>query len=351
MTNESGLTRRHFLAGAASAAAIAGVTGLWPLRSSARVVVIGGGPGGVALALGVKSRAPHVEILLIERDPTRLAPSRGDWLVRGALQGGDFSALHTAGIGVAIDEIRAVDWRARRAHGFSGREFAFDSIVFAPGIASRDEGIAGYDALAAHEFPHALTDSRGARRLAAQIEAMPEGGVMVIRAPSGPQRYPQGPYERATAIASYFRDRKPHAKILILDDKDSMPGQERLLDHWAREFPGMIEWVARSAGGQVVAVDARTHMLETSAGRVHADVINFIPAQRAGEIAETAGLTDRSGWCPVHGMTMRSRTQEAAFVIGDAVAGSDHKLAGTAVVDANSCAAALLGAGQVASAG
>ena len=342
MTSGPWLTRRQLLACAAVGATTVAISGRRPARTAPRVLVVGGGAGGVALALGLKARAPRADILLIERDPTRLVPAHKAGLIHGAIPGGDINALQAAGIGVAIDEIRDVDWRGRRARVLSGRNFAFDDIVLAPGIAARDEGIAGYDALAAYEFPHALTDGRGARRLAAQVEAMPGSGVMVIRAPAGPQRYPQGPYERATAIARYFKAAKPGAKIVILDDKDAPDAPEDLLRQWARAFPGMIEWVSRSAGGRVLAVDVAGCTLHTSGGRLCADVINFIPAQRAGEIAGSIGLANTSGWCPVENLTMRSLRREGAFVIGDAVAGTQVKTGALAAAHARACASALL---------
>ena len=165
---------------------------------------------------------------------------------------------------------------------------------------------------------------------------------MVIRAPAGPQRYPQGPYERATAVAHYFKAAKPRAKIVILDDKDELAVPEDLLRQWARAFPGMIEWVSRSAGGQVLAVDVASRTLNTSGGVLRADVINFIPAQRAGEIAESIGVADLSGWCPVEDLTMRSQRRKGAFVIGDAVSGTRVKTGALAAAHARACAAALL---------
>ena len=47
-------------------------------------------------------------------------------------------------------------------------------------------------------------------------------------------------------------------------------------------------------------------------------VANIIPAQKAGAIAEVAGLTDDSGWCPVTGKTFESTIHKGIHVIGDA---------------------------------
>jgi len=73
------------------------------------------------------------------------------------------------------------------------------------------------------------------------------------------------------------------------------------------------------------------------------DVINVIPPQKAGVVAEVAGLTDDSGWCPIDQRTFESRVQKHVHVIGDAAianpmpksgfaASSQGKVCATAIV-------------------
>lgn len=52
------------------------------------------------------------------------------------------------------------------------------------------------------------------------------------------------------------------------------------------------------------------------------DVINVTPPQKAGAIAEVAGLTNNGGWCPVDQRTFESRVQKDIHVIGDAAIAS-----------------------------
>jgi sulfide dehydrogenase [flavocytochrome c] flavoprotein subunit len=73
------------------------------------------------------------------------------------------------------------------------------------------------------------------------------------------------------------------------------------------------------------------------------DVINFIPAQKAGKIAFLAGATDKSGWCPIKPQTFESTILKDVYVIGDASiasplpksgysANSEAKVAAAAIV-------------------
>jgi len=59
--------------------------------------------------------------------------------------------------------------------------------------------------------------------------------------------------------------------------------------------------------------------VETEFGTVHkAAVLNVVPPQKAGFIAERAGVTDASGWVPIHARTFESQIAKDIYVIGDA---------------------------------
>ncbi len=69
---------------------------------------------------------------------------------------------------------------------------------------------------------------------------------------------------------------------------------------------------------------------------------NVIPPQRAGRIAEAAGVADRTGWCPIDPATFESKLQPGIHVIGDAaIAGGMPKSAFAANSQAKVCAAAV----------
>ena len=69
---------------------------------------------------------------------------------------------------------------------------------------------------------------------------------------------------------------------------------------------------------------------------------NIIPPQRAGAIADQAGLTDESGWCPIVPATMQSRMEQDIHVLGDAcIPGDMSKSAFSANSQAKVCAMAI----------
>ena len=93
----------------------------------------------------------------------------------------------------------------------------------------------------------------------------------------------------------------------------------------------------------MVKVDAGGMTAETSFGdEIKADVLNVIPPQRAGTVAQVSGLADDSGWCPVDAKTFESTLHKGVHVIGDSViAGAMPKSAYAANSQAKVCAAAV----------
>src|SRR5437660_10719607 len=192
-------------------------------------------------------------------------------------------------------------------------------------------------------MPHAWKAGEQATLLRGQIEAMEDGGTVVIAVPAAPLRCPPAPYERASLIAHYLKTTKPRSKILILDAKDGYSQQKLFEAAWKELYPGMIERIALSQGGRVTSLDPSTDTIITEFGNYTADVANIIPPQKAGRIAEIAGAADNTGWCPIDPVSFESKLVPNIHVIGDAcIAGAIPKSASAASAQAKACAAAVI---------
>ncbi len=168
-------------------------------------------------------------------------------------------------------------------------------------------------------MPHAWNAGEQTTILRRQLEAMPDGGVVIIAPPANPFRCPPGPYERASLIAHYLKNNKPRSKILIFDAKPKFSKQPLFEQGWQDLYPGMIEWISESDGGAIDGVDVKAMVVKPTFGDPQqGDVINVIPPQKAGVIAEVAGLTNDGGWCPIEQRTFESRLPKHVHVIGDA---------------------------------
>lgn len=316
-------------------------------QSAARVVVIGGGFGGASCARALRQIDPKLQVTLVEQNRTFVACPFSNNVVAGlrAMEKQQFGydKVAAAGVTVAAQTATAVDPAARTVGLADGTSLAYDRLVLSPGIDLRFDALQGYDEAAAAKMPHAWKAGEQTLLLRRQLEAMDDGGLVVITVPANPYRCPPGPYERASLIAHYLKTRKPRSKLIILDAKDTFSKQRLFQNAWKELYPGMVEWVSLSQGGKVNAVDPATNTLVTDFGNHAAQVANVIPPQRAGRIAQIAGAADGTGWCAIDPVTFESRSAPNIHVIGDAcIAGGMPKSAFSANAQAKACAQAVV---------
>ncbi|MED5314427.1 MAG: FCSD flavin-binding domain-containing protein, partial [Pseudomonadota bacterium] len=200
----------------------------------------------------------------------------------------------------------------------TGDKLPFDRLVMSPGISFRWDALEGYGESAAKVMPHAWKAGSQTELLQQQLRAMPDGGVVLISVPPAPFRCPPGPYERASLIAHYLKREKPRSKLILLDSNARFSKQPLFTDAWQTHYSTMVEWRGASDFGGVTRVDAGTMQLHTDFDVERGDVINVIPPQQAGEIAQRAGVADATGWCPVNAISFESRLVPGIHVVGDA---------------------------------
>ncbi|OGT88213.1 MAG: cytochrome C [Gammaproteobacteria bacterium RIFOXYD12_FULL_61_37] len=312
----------------------------------ARVVVVGGGYGGVIAARYLKMAEPGMEVTLIERNKNYVSCPLSNEVVGGEssmekLTFG-YDNLAKQGIKVVIDSVEAIDPQGRTVRVKGGKSYPYDQCVVSPGVDFKWGNIKGYDEAASQTMPHAYKAGPQTVLLAKQIKEMKDGGTVIISAPDDPFRCPPGPYERACLIANYFKHHKPRSKVLILDTKNKFSKEGLFKQAWAQHYQGMIEWVSGDNDGAVARVDPKTMAVYTQLNTHKADVVNIIPDQQAGKIAFLAGLTDKSGWCPVDFATFESTVHKNIHVLGDSTISPMPKSAYSANSQAKVCVAAIL---------
>ncbi len=346
----SKITRRNFIKAVSSAAAVsaAGFPMLAAAGGKKQVVIVGGGVGGATAARYIRRADPSIEVTLIEPNKHYYTCFLSNEVLSGErkLDGIKFGydGLRGEGITVVHDLATGIDAGVRTVSTKGGKTFKYDRCIVAPGISFVDN-IKGYDMAAAEKMPHAWKAGPQTALLRKQLEAMPDGGTVLIAPPPNPFRCPPGPYERACQIAHYLKNNKPKSKILILDKKDKFSKQGLFQQAWDRHYKGMIEWVkAEDTGGGVIRVDAKAGTVHTEFEEYKPAVTNIIPAQKAGKIALTAGLADDKGWCGIDHKTFESSVHKGIHIVGDAAvqsplpksgyaANSEAKVVAAAVVN------------------
>ena len=328
----------------------AAVVGLLPGRAGARarphVVVVGAGFGGATCARYLRRLVPELDVTLVERAKRFVTCPFSNSVISG-LRNLDsvthgFEGLRRRGISVLEAEAAAIDPEGRTVRLTGGESLSYDRLVLSPGIDLKWNAVEGYDETAASRMPHAWNAGAQTALLRRQLEAMADGGLVVIAVPDNPYRCPPGPYERASLIADYLHRHKPRSKVLVLDAKDGFSKQGLFREGWDRLYPGLIEWVGFSDGGNVVGVDPSAMEVRTDFEVFRADVANIIPPQRAARLVDTAGLAAGGDWCPVDQRTFESAVASNIHLLGDAViAGAMPKSGFSANSQAKACARAV----------
>lgn len=346
-SGEERTTRRGFLAGAASAAA--GLAAPAVAQGRARVVVIGGGPGGARAARLLSQSSGAVDVALVNAQPVHMTGAFSNHYLAGLRSLRSLThalaPLAETGARLVVDRVVGVDRGGRAVRLAGGDALDYDRLVLAPGISFQQAAVVGYDAVASQSMPHAYAGGFQAYLLKRRLLDLREGGVFAIAAPPDPARCAPAPYERASLIAAVLARSNPRAKVLIFDAKDDFPHRARYEEFWAENYGDMIAWRPASfIGGGVVGVDSREMTVRLGSGDVvRVDAASVSPPQQAAAVAFLAGVVDGGGWAPVDPETMRSTIDPMVFVIGDcARLDPMPKTASAALAQAGRCASAIL---------
>ena len=321
------MQRRNLLQGAAALAAL-GLAGCASTRvpSKARVLVVGGGYGGATAAKYIRLLSDYkIEVVLVEPGEAFVSCPISNLVLGGARQIGELSTPYTTlqsrqGVTVVRDWVASIDATKKTATLASGPVIAYDKLVLSPGIELMWDSIAGSkEAHASGQILQAWKAGPETVALRRQLEAMPDGGVYAITIPEAPYRCPPGPYERASVIASYFKQAKPKSKVLILDANPDVTSKGPLFKKvWAEQYKGILEYRSQH---KAVAVDAKAGTVKFEVQEdVKADVLNVLPSMRAGAIAVQAGLANSNGrWVNVNYRNFEATAAKDIHVLGDAI--------------------------------
>ena len=317
------LTRRHMLACGAAAMATAlpaGAERILP-ATGPRVVVVGGGWGGLTAAKYIRLLDPDIEVVLIERRTEFHSCPVSNWVIGHLRTIDDITHPYDAlakrhGVRLLHAEVEAVDVDAGAVVTSDG-VVAGDRLVLSPGVEFDYAGIAGWDAAAAKRFPAAWSPGPETAALRAQLAELPDGGRVALSIPPSPYRCPPGPYERISLIAAYLKQHRPGATITVLDANQKIVSKGKIFQAaWDELYPGIIDYRPDS---RLVQVDAATGTLSTDFDDVAADVANVIPPQRTPALLRDAGLVpDGATWAPVDPYGFTSTLAPAVHIIGDA---------------------------------
>ncbi len=324
------LTRRGFLTAALAACAAPlfaqQAPALLPASKGRRVVVVGGGWGGLSAARQLRALAPELEVVLLERNPSFFSlPLSNKWLaglVDEKLLEHDYRAAAQAfGYPFLQAEVSAIDRDRRRVHTARGT-LDYDWLVLAVGIRHDYAAWFGDDRRAIDEartrFACAWTPGDEFRALKARLDNF-KGGELVMTIPPPPYRCQLAPYERALVIGHLLKTRAVPGRLTLLDPN---PPPQRFAEVFEEQYRGQIEVLPHA---RIKSVDPFAKTVATEFDDLRFDEALLMPPQQAAEPAWQAALIGRdaagkpTGWAAQDPLHLNAADDERVFLVGDLI--------------------------------
>jgi sulfide:quinone oxidoreductase len=328
-------TRRGFLGLAAGAAALAAAGAAHPSQVStrARIVILGAGAAGAALANRLTDRLTGAQITLIDpRVEHWYQP--GFTLIAAGLKPAGYSVSQTTDwlprdVTLLAEAAAEIDLDARRVTTAQGTRVDYDFLVVATGLKLDWGAVEGFDFDRIGEnglgAVYAGPD-QAARTWAAMDRFTDEGGVGLFTRPATEMKCAGAPLKYAFLTDDYARRKGTRGKseLIYLAHNDtffSVPivNEKVRMLFGRQQFDTRFNHVLRA-----VDPGRRVATFETPDGRVEQgyDFINVIPPQVAPDVVRNSPLpwadkwTDQ-GWVAVDKHTLRHVAYPEVFALGD----------------------------------
>ncbi|MBI4564042.1 MAG: FAD-dependent oxidoreductase [Planctomycetes bacterium] len=295
----------------------------------ARVVVLGGGPGGTVVANRL-ARRRDVEVTLVDNHGRHLYQPG---LLYLTLQGGgvadyerDEASLLRGSVRLRVGRAKSVDVD-RRAVALEDGALEYDWLVLATGSRVFDAAIPGL-----REFGHHFHCPPAAERLQARLAEF-RGGRVVVGVGGLPYKCPPVPIEFALLFEDWLRRRglRDRTELTYLSPLESIVSRPEVS---AAAAPWLEE---RGIGIETSFVPVRVEeraIVSASGKRLEYDLLVLVPPHRAAPYLRRSALADASGFVAADRHTLRVR--DRVYALGD-----------TADVPAPKTAAAALGQAPV----
>ena len=293
-----------------------------------RIVICGGGWGGMTAARYLRELIPNSDVILLERNATFWSgPMSNKWLID--IVNTDFinrDMLHPAikyGYKLVQTEVTGFERDkklVRTAHGL----IEYDYLILSGGIRNDYEAWFGNDQRAIEytrqHFPNAYIPNQEMLALKSKVKNF-KGGTLVMTLPPPPHRCPPSPYERACLIAWHIKKNKIPGKILILDPKPKIApigvGYKQAFDEL---YPDIITHVPNA---RVQEVDPFNKRIKTAAGEFKFDDAILMPPHQAADMVWAADLIGKTpdgkptGWADMDVRYFTAKTDNSVYFVGD----------------------------------
>ncbi len=310
------------------------------------VVIVGGGAAGIATASSLKSRKPDLQIAII--DPADIHYYQPGWTMVG---GGIFDAASTAKtMGSLIP--RGVHWLKSAVAAFEPKDnavildgcrvVAYKRLIVCPGLKldwNKVEGLVEtlgkngvtsnyrYD-LAPYTWELVSTMKEG-RALFTQPP-------MPIKCAGAPQKalYLSGDHWFRTGVLKDIDIQFMNAGGVLFGVKDYVPALQKYIEKYNADLNFFHNLVAVDGAAKKATFEVAKPDTEKTTVEVEFDMMHVTPPQTAPDFIKVSPLADAVGWVDVDQATLRHKTFENIWSLGDVMNAPNAKTAAAARMQA-----------------
>lgn len=281
----------------------------------AKVVIVGGGYGGVTVARYLKRQNPELSVILIEQSQFFVSCPMSNLYLGGFYEFSNLCFSYNTltvknGIEFINERVQDVDLD-KKVVITPNYKIAYDFLVLSPGI-SYD--IKEEERMFYTSYPPAFRAGGEHLYLKKLLDEF-EGGDIVMTVPSYPYRCPPAPYERAALILNYLKKRNMKAKLYFIDANERpVINAEGFINAYNELYKGYAEYIT---GTSVKQVDLEKKVVKTTSGEFKFDLANIIPPMKASRLLDKIGLLEGGQkWVEVDTFTFETKVKDV-YVIGD----------------------------------
>ena len=310
------------------------------------VVIVGAGAGGISVASSLKSRKPDLEIAII--DPADIHYYQPGWTLVG---GGVFHPQDTAKtMGSLIP--KGVHWIKSAVAAFEPndnvvildgcRVVGYKRLIVAPGIKldwNRIEGLVDtlgkngvtsnyrYD-LAPYTWK-LVSEMRTGRAIFSQPP-------MPIKCAGAPQKamYLSGDHWFKTGVLKNIDIQFMNAGGVLFGVKDYVPALEKYVEKYGADLNFFHNLISVNGEAKQATFEVAKPDTEKTTVTVDFDMLHVVPPQVAPDFIRVSPLADAAGWVDVDQATLRHKTYDNIWSLGDVMNAPNAKTAAAARVQA-----------------
>lgn len=277
-----------------------------------RVLVLGGGFGGIATAHRLKQRlGDEVEVILVDRRPYFMVGFRKSWALVGesSLEAGQkpIDSLSRIGVDVRRATIEAIQPQDKSAT-VDGQQIQADALVVALGAELNPSAVPGFA-----EHAYNVYDPDDIPRAEKALNEF-KGGRLVIGIFGAPYKCPPAPLEMALLIQEKFKKSGVQATIEVFTPQ---PVTLPILSQASCDaVDGRLAEQGIHTFGHHKALSIESGKVVFEKRSIEFDLLLGIPPHKAPKVVRESGLTGESGWIEIDPRTCAT-SFAGVYAIGD----------------------------------